>query len=226
MGFKDAVLPEPLVKNHTINCLTFKENTRQPYNDTLFLFRALALHLHGNQRFEAVTSKLLKLFINKMDGLSADQFQGVHVNNILFVEDLLTLNSLLYDNDFVDGNNIGELARRSVQKYEKNVQLLRHNNHIYYVNNINAVFRSSCCPVCDTFFNRMFNVDRRLTTCSERVKNVFPKNVYQTQETLFDKLDSFEIEYTNEQTLFGNSALFNFESICVQEERFKVTDTT
>ena len=55
-----------------------------------------------------------------MDGLSADQFQGVHMNDIPFVEDLLTLNIVLYVIDIVDGNIIRELARRSVQKYEKN----------------------------------------------------------------------------------------------------------
>ena len=54
-----------------------------------------------------------------MDGLNADHFQGVNMNDFPFVEDLLTLNILLYDIDFVDGNIIGELARRSVQKYEK-----------------------------------------------------------------------------------------------------------
>ena len=32
-----------------------------------------------------------------------------------------------------------------------------------------------------------------------------------------DKLDSFGIEYTIEQTLFKNLAIFDFESICVQE---------
>ena len=48
MGCKDEVLPEPLLKNCTINCLTFERNTRQPYNDNLCLFRAHALHLHGN----------------------------------------------------------------------------------------------------------------------------------------------------------------------------------
>ena len=30
LGCKNAVLPEPLFKNHTINCLTFEENTGQP----------------------------------------------------------------------------------------------------------------------------------------------------------------------------------------------------
>ena len=58
MGCKNAVLPEPLLKNHTINCLTYEENTRQPYNDNLSLFRAIALHLHGTQRLEEETSKI------------------------------------------------------------------------------------------------------------------------------------------------------------------------
>ena len=94
------------------------------------------------------------------------------------------------------------------------------------MNNINAVFESFRCPNCDTFFNKTFNLERHLTTCSERVKNVYSKNVYQTQETLFDNLDSFGIEYTHEQTLFKNLAIFDFESICVQEESFEDTDTT
>ena len=226
MGCKNAVLPEPLLKNHTINCVTFEENTRQPYNDNLYLFRALALHMHGNQRLEEETSKLFNLFINKMDELSPNQFQGVRMNDVPTVEDLLTLNILLYDIDIVDGNIVGELARRSVQKYENTVRLLRYNNHICHVNNINEVFQCFRCSNCDTFFNKTFNLEQHLTTCGERVKNVYPKNVYKTQETLFDKLDSFGIEYTHEQTLFLNWSIFDFESICVQEESFKDTDTT
>ena len=58
MGCRDAVLPETLSRNGTINSLTFEENTREPYNDNLCLFRAPALHLHGKQRLEEETSKL------------------------------------------------------------------------------------------------------------------------------------------------------------------------
>ena len=189
-------------------------------------FRALALPLHGTQRLEGETSNLFSLFINKVDGLSADQFQRVHMNDIHIVEDLLTLNILLYDIDIVDGSIVGELARRSVQKYENTVQLLRYNNHICYVNNINAVFQSFRCPNCDTLFHRTFNLERHLTTCSERVKNVYPRNVYQIRGTLFHKLGSFGINYTCEQKLFKNLAIFDFESICVQEEAFRDTITT
>ena len=46
MGCKNAVSTKPLLKNHTINCLTFVENTIRPYNGNLCLFRALAFRLH------------------------------------------------------------------------------------------------------------------------------------------------------------------------------------
>ena len=226
MGCNDAVLPKPLLRNGTINCLTFEENTRQPYNDNLCLFRVLFLHMNRNQRLEEETSNLFNLFINKMDGLTPNQFQRVHMNDIPTVEDLLTLNIVLYDIDIVDGNIIGELARRSMQKYNNTVRLVRYNNHICYVSNINAVFQDFRCPNCDTFFSRAFDLERNLNTCSERVEMVYSRNVYQIRETLFDKLDFFSINYTSEQKLFKNLSVFDFESICVQEETFRDTKTT
>ena len=174
MGCKNAVLPKPLLINHTIKCLTYEENTRQPYNDNLCFFRAFSLHLHDTQRLEGETSKLFTFFINKMDGLSPNEFQGVHMNDNPTVEDLLFLKILVYDIDIVDGNIVGELARRTEQKYKKTLRLLRYNNHICYVNNINEVFQSFRCPNCDTFLNRTFNLERHLTIYSERVKLSIP----------------------------------------------------
>ena len=42
-------------------------------------------------------------------------------------------------------------------------------------------------------------------------------------DKVFDKLDSFGIEYTNEQTPFKKLEMFDIESICVREKTFKVT---
>ena len=63
-----------------------------------------------------------------IDRLSPSQFQGVRMNDIPFVEDLLWLKIFLYDIDSVEGNLRGELARWSVQKHEKTVRLLRYKN--------------------------------------------------------------------------------------------------
>ena len=113
MGCKNTILTEPLFKNHTVNCLTFEKNTRQPYNDNLCLFRALALHLLGNEKPEKETSNFFNFFLINSEERGVSNFQGVHLNDNLKVEDLLQLNIFLYDIDFVDGEPIGEHSKVS-----------------------------------------------------------------------------------------------------------------
>ena len=91
------------------------------------------------------------------------------MDDIVLVEDLLTLNVLLHVLLIVDGNIIGETVRRSVREDEKFSRPLRYNNHICYMSNINAVFQSLRCPKNDTFCNRTFNLERHLTACGEQV---------------------------------------------------------
>ena len=114
MGCKDTVLTEPLLKSCNVNCLTSEKNTLQHYNDNLCSFRALAIHLHGNKKLEEETSKIFNIFPIRSEERDVSKFQGVHLNDIPEVEDLLQLNILLYDIDFVDGKLIGELCRRSI----------------------------------------------------------------------------------------------------------------
>ena len=111
MGCKDAVLPESLLRNHPVNCLTFEKITRKPYNDNLCLFRALALHLHGNDSLEEETSKLFNLFLVNSTNPDPSKFQGVCMDDIPSVENIVSINIFIYDIDFIDGAMVGELAR-------------------------------------------------------------------------------------------------------------------
>ena len=72
----------------------------------------------------------------------------------------------------------------------------------------------------------MGTLERHLVTCSDRVKLIYPKNVYELRETFFEKLDAFNIPSRNEQKLFKKLAIFGFESICVIEDSYKQTETT
>ena len=114
------------------------------------------------------------------------QIVKVFLNDVPKVEDLLQLKVFLYDIDFVDGELIGELCRRSIQKYEKSVKLLRYNYHICYVNNINALSETFWCTTSDTFLSKTGNLERLLVTCSDRFKHIYPKNVYELRKTLFE----------------------------------------
>ena len=60
-----------------------------------------------------------------------------------------------------------------------------------------------------------------------RVRHNYPKNAYTQRETIFEKLDGFNIPYTKDQKLLSNFcleiAVFGFESICVPTEELKAT---
>ena len=186
MGCKDTVLHEPLLINRNVNCLTFERNTKETFNDNLCLFRALALHLHDNEKLEDETSKNFNLFLNNSEEGDVSQFQGVHLNDIPKVEDLLQLNTFLFDFDFVDGELIGEPCRRSIQKYEKIVKLLRYNNHTCYVNNINALFKAFRCITFDTSFSKTGNLERHLVIVVI-ILNIFNKRKLTKWEKCFLK---------------------------------------
>ena len=159
---------------------------RKTYKDNLCLFRALAFHLHGNERLEEETSKLFNLFLVNSTNPDPSKIQGVCMDDIPSVEDIVGINIFIYDIDLIDGAMVGELARRSIKKFEKNVQLIRCKSQVCYVDNINALFKAFRCPTCDAYFQKIGNLERQLVRCSERVKHIYPKKVYQLRETLFD----------------------------------------
>ena len=226
MECKDAILPESLLKNHTVICLAYEQNTKKPYRDNLCLFRALALHLHGNERLEEEISKLFNIFLINSTNPDPSKFQGVCMDDIPSVEDIVGIKFFRYDIDLFDGALVGELARRSIKKYKKNVQLIHYDIHFCYVDNIHALFKAFRCPTCDAYFQETEKLESHLVRCSESVKHIYPKNVYQIQETLFDKLNSFDIQYKDDQKLFSNLAVFDFESICIPEKKIKNSETT
>ena len=153
-------------------------------------------------------------------------FRGVSIDHLVFVENAIKHNIFIYDIGIVDGDFVGELARRSVEMYEKNINLLRYNNHICYVDDINTFFKHFRCPNCDTFIQKAGNFNRHVKMCTDRVQHFYPKSLYTLRETLFDKLDGSGISYNDDQKMFKNLAIFDFESIFVPSEQLKDTNTT
>ena len=88
------------------------------------------------------------------------------------------------------------------------------------------MFKALRCTTCDTFFSKAGNLERHLVTCSNSLKPIYQKKFYELRETLFEKLDAFNLPYENEHKLFKNLAIFDFESICVKEDSNKQTEAT
>ena len=224
LGCTDSPLPEPLLRNPEVNCLV-SNGHNEPYNDNLCLFRAIVIHLFGSLDVELHATEIFHNFIT-VSGCHPESFTGVSFDQIPIIEELIKQNIFIYDFDIEDGEIIGELVRRSVERYDENIKLLRYNNHICYVNDINKFFKKFRCPSCDVFFNHSGNFNRHLKTCKELVKNIYPRGAYSLRETLFEKLDNFSIAYPEDHTLFRNFVVFDFEAICVQSVKINNTATT
>ena len=224
MGCTDSPLPEPLLRNTEVNCLRSNGHD-EPYNDNLCLFRAIAIHLFGSVDVELQAIEIFHNFVTA-SGCDPDNFRGVSFDQIPIIEEQIKQNLFIYDFDIEDGEIIGEIVRRSIERYDENIKLLRYNNHICYVNDINKFFKKFRCPSCDVFFNHSGHFNRHLKTCKERVKNIYPRGAYSLRETLFEKLDNFSIAYPEDYTLFRNFVVLDFEAICVQSVEANNTQTT
>ena len=58
-------------------------------------------------------------------GCDPEHFAGVSFDRISIIEQLIKQNLFVYDFDIEDGEIIGELVRRSAERYDKNIKLLR-----------------------------------------------------------------------------------------------------
>ena len=216
MGCPDSVLPEPLLRHTQVNCV---------FSAHLCLFRALAMYMNGHNDLDSHTSRYFTEFISK-SSYDPKNFRGVSVEDLPVVEEIVQRNIFIYDFDIQEGEYVGELARRSIGRFDKTVKLLRFNNHIIHTNDIDSFFTCFRCPSCDTFFHKSDHFNHHLLRCKDRVRHIYPKNVYELHETLFEKLEGFNLPVSEDNKLFNNLEIFDFESICVPTKELKETQTT
>ena len=171
------------------------------------------------------TSQLFTEFISK-SGYDPKNFLGVAIDDLPLVEGIVERNIFIYDFDIQEGEYVGYLARQKIGKFKKPVKMLRFNNQIIHRNDIISFFKCFRCPSCDCFFNRSDYFNRHLMSCKDRVRQICPKNVYTLRESLFEKLEGFNIPVSKDNTLFNNLTIFDFESRCVQSDELKATQAT
>ena len=106
---RDAVLPKCLLKKLYSQLPYLRTEHQKAYKDNLCLFRALALHLHGNKRLEEETSMLFNLFLNNSTNLDTSKFQGVCIDDIPYKENIVGINIFLNHIKLLTAQCLGNL---------------------------------------------------------------------------------------------------------------------
>ena len=97
MGCPNSVLPDPLLKNHSVNCLLSNKD-KEHYKDHFCLFRALAMYMKGHNDLDSHTSRYFTDFISK-SGYDPKNFRGVSVEDLPVVDEIVQRNFFIYDFD-------------------------------------------------------------------------------------------------------------------------------
>ena len=142
-------------------------------------------------------------------------FIGVFVVDLPVVEEIMQRNIFLNDFNMQEGDYVGKLAKQCIGKFDKTIGLLRFNNHIFHTNDINSFFKCSRCPNCDNLFHESDHFIQHLLRSKDRVRHIYPENVYELSETLFEKLKEFNLPVSEEIELFNYLTIFVFGLICV-----------
>ena len=156
-------------------------------------------------------SKMFAACLQIMEDVDAAKLRRFCMSDVPTVEDLAKTNKFMFKNDIVDGVFVRERVRRSIDNYSNAVMLLRDNNVICYNSNINAHFKIFCGPSCDQLVERPGGLETHLTTSRERFEHTFLENVYKLRQTLFGKLDAFDVQHADHHRLFNNNFFLNSE---------------
>ena len=151
---KDSVLHEPLLKNQNVNCLTFEKIYKKALQWQPLPFQSSFSAIIWQWEIGGKNIQNFQPFPDQLWGKRSIKVPGCGHDWYSESEEMLQLNIFVYDFAFVDGELTGELARRSIQKFEKNVKLLRYNNHICDVCDMKSFFKSFRCSTCDTIFSK------------------------------------------------------------------------
>ena len=94
LGCQNLEIPSRILKNK-IFCLSTK-SSHKPYNDNLYLLRAVAFHLTGRHNLEEQTANLFQRYMEHCE-VDVNDFKGVTLETINAIEDLTELNITIYE---------------------------------------------------------------------------------------------------------------------------------
>ena len=122
----------------------------------------------------------------------------------------------------VCGEIILEIVHRSIQKFEKGVELLRYKNHNCYVINVTSLFKAFPCSTIHAVFPKLVTWKNGYSTW----KICTTRRMFTSLRFFFHKLDEPSICYKKEQEALDELAVSVFESTRVGEQTYKEAETT
>jgi len=144
-----------------------------------------------------------------------DYDKEIKIDEIDRVEEFFKINVHIYTQDEKDH---AEIDRRNSGKYDKDIYLLRHNNHFCLIKDIKAFIHSFRCRKCGKSFPSVKSCGRHEKTCGDLCKHEFPGGFCEQTLNTFQKLKSYGIKIEDYNKFFDHFIVYDFETILSKTE--------
>ena len=142
------------------------------------------MHKTGSGRLEEETKKLFNAYLTANPHLSVQKIRGTGLEDLHVVE------------------RLAERTFWCMTLKFRTVELLDNLLNVLCDNSIPQQLFLDITTISVMLLSS--NLQRHMLKCEELVKNIYPKSVYQLEETLSVKLRAFDIEVADGDTLFNN----------------------
>ena len=218
------------------------------YDDNLCFWRCLTVfneimnHSGGKidyRRFEKPAKNLFMKFYNikytnDYKGIQYTPYSDYYDNEIVDyydkevkndeidkVEEMFKINIHIYTQD---DEEHAEIDRRNKGIYDKDLYLLRYNNHFCLIKDIKAFIHSFRCRKCGKSFSSFKSCGRHEKTCGDLCKHEFPGGLCEKALNTFEKLENYGVEIGNHNKFYDYFIVYDFETILSKKEIIKTNN--
>ena len=99
-----------------------------------------------------------------------------------------------------------------------------HDNHMSYIRDFAMYSQKYQCQTCQRHFDHAGNLHRHQKSCTNKTKFVYPGGFHRARESIFDRLEQYNIHVSEEDRTYPWYICYDFEAL-LQKVQDRPTDT-
>ena len=200
-------LPDYLLKKDFLYLLLKNRQTRKWYTDNLCAFRCLALHRgHDIKSIEGPAQDFYKQWSDQ----PAKEFEGLNFEDFPAFEILFFVNLEVYN---LTEDGFAHSVYKSRGQHGSTMYVNLYQNHLSYIRDFAIYAKKYQCKTCEHHFDRSFNLHRHQRSCDKKTNFVYPGGFYQSTESIFEKLEQYNIHVPEKERFFPRFICYDLEAL-------------
>ena len=174
-------------------------------------FRCLRVHCNN----EKTVNELFNTWRDFNVPPGYKDFHGVSLEDMSLLEECFNVKIKVYS---INEDAAVNVIFDSISSNSNVIYLNVYHNHLSYITNYTKFIKKFQCLKCSKLFKREWDMKRHNKNCFERTKLFFPGGFHNTNQTIFEKLHSLNINIPEQDRYYPYYAVWDMEAVLSKTE--------